>query len=43
MYTAKEMKVLDKIAKEWFGCKFNSLDYEDQDEVYCYAADNELL
>jgi len=43
MYTKEEMKVLDNIAMEWHGCNFNDLDFEEQDEIYCYAEDNELL
>lgn len=43
MYSKREMKVLNKIAKEWFGCEFNDLDFEDQDEIYCYAADREMV
>lgn len=43
MYSKETMKVLNKIAKKMFGCKFNDLDPDDQDAVYCYAEDNELL
>ena len=43
MYSAEEMKVLNKIAKDWYGCKFKDLNSEEQDEVYCYAEDNNLL
>ncbi len=43
MYTNEEMKVLNKIAKDWFGCEFNSLGFEDQDAIYCYAEENDLL
>ena len=39
----EEMKVLNKVAKDLYGCKFNELDFEDQDEIYCYAEDNGLL
>ena len=28
MYTKEEMKVLDKLAKEVYVCKFNDLDFE---------------
>lgn len=43
MYSKEEMKVLNKIAKDWHGCKFNDLDFEEQDTIYCYAEDNGLL
>ena len=43
MYSKEEMKVLNKIAKDFFGCKFKDLDFEEQDEIYCYAEDNGLL
>ena len=43
MYSKEELKVLDKVAKEMFGISFRALDEEDQDAVYCYAADNGLL
>lgn len=43
MYSKEEMKVLNKVAKDLYGCKFNELDFEDQDEIYCYAEDNGLL
>lgn len=38
--TNKEMKVLNKIANEWFGCDYDNLDYEEQDQIYCYAEEN---
>jgi hypothetical protein len=40
MYSKEEMKVLNQIAKDWHGCKFNDLDFEEQDAIYCYAEDN---
>lgn len=43
MYSKEEMKALDKLAKKTFGCKFNELDEEDKDAIYCMAADNGLL
>ena len=43
MYSKEEMKVLNKVAKDFYGCKFNDLDFEEQDEIYCYAEDNGLL
>lgn len=39
-YSNEEMKVLNKIAKEWFGCKFEELNFEEQDQIYCYAEEN---
>lgn len=43
MYTDEEMRVLNKLAKKFYGCKFKDLDEEEQDEIYCYAEDNELF
>ena len=43
MYSKEEMKVLNKIAKDWHGCNFNDLDLEEQDMIYCYAEDHDLL
>ena len=40
MYGKDEMKVLNKAAKEIYGCKFSDLDYEEQDEIYCYCEEN---
>ena len=34
-YTKSELKKLNKMAKELFGCKFSDLNLEDQDELYC--------
>ena len=33
MYSKEEMKVLNKVAKDFYGCKFNDLDFEEQDEI----------
>ena len=43
MYSKEEMKVLNKIANDWHGCNFSDLDYEEQDMIYCYAEDHDLL
>ncbi len=43
MYSKEELKVLNKLAKKTFGCKFAELDFEDQDAVYCMAEDKGLL
>ena len=43
MYSKDELKVLNKIAKDWHGCKFSDLDFDEQDEIYCYVEENELL
>ena len=43
MYSKEEMKVLSRPAKEIYGCKFNDPDFEEQDGIYCYAEDNDLL
>ena len=43
MYSKEDMKVLNRIAKDWHSCKFNDLDFEEQDAIYCYAEDNGLL
>lgn len=40
MYTKKEMEVLNKVARDWFGCDFDDLDFEDQDQIYCYAEEH---
>lgn len=40
MFTKEEMEVLDQIANDWFGCEYNELDAEDQDDIYCYAEEN---
>ena len=42
-FNKKQMKALNKIAREWYGCKFDNLDILDQDEVYFYAEGNWLL
>lgn len=39
----KQMRALNKVAREWHGCRFNELDILDQDEVYIYAKGNWLL
>jgi len=39
----KQKNALNKVAREWHGCKFDDLDILDQDEVYCYAEMNWLL
>lgn len=43
MYSKEEMKVLNKLAKKVYGCKFDDLDFDDQDAIYCMAEDNGLL
>ena len=43
MYSKEELKVLNRIAKDLYGCKFSDLDFKDQDAIYCYAEDNGLL
>ena len=43
MYTPEELKVLDRIAEQQIGWKFEELDFEDQDMIYCFAEDNGLL
>ncbi len=42
-YTKEEMKVLNKIAKDWFGCNFTDLGFKEQDQIYCYAEENYLF
>lgn len=37
---SEEMVVLERVAKDLFGCRYSDLDYEDQDFVYCYAQEN---
>lgn len=39
----KDMRVLNKIAREQYGCKFNDLDILEQDEVFLYAEANWLV
>lgn len=34
-YTKEELKALNKIAQDIFGCDFEELDYDDQDYIYC--------
>ena len=43
MYSNEEMYVLNKMAKELFGCYYNQLDDEDKDMLYCIAADNGMI
>ena len=43
MYSKEEMKVLNKLAKEIYGCKFSDLDFEEQDEIYCMAEETGRL
>ena len=38
--TNHEMKILNEIANEWFGCNYDELNHEDQDQIYCYAEEN---
>lgn len=40
MYTNEEKTVLNKIARDWFGCDFDDLGFEDQDQIYCYAEEH---
>ena len=34
-----EKKLLNAVAYDLFGCDYDSLDYEEQDAVYCYLED----
>ena len=43
MYTKAELKVLDRLSLALHGCRFEELDTEEQDALYCYAEDNELF
>ena len=42
-FNKKQMRVLNKIAREWYAQKFNDLDLLEQDEVYGYAERNWLV
>ena len=45
-YSKEELKVLNRIAKDWMGCTYRQLleeDPEEADNVYCYAEENGLL
>ena len=45
-YTKEELKVLNKIAKDWMGYTFKQLlkeDPEEADNIYCYAEENEMI
>lgn len=41
--TKEEIKVLDKVAKDLYGCTYSQLDFEKQDEVYILAEENGLM
>ena len=43
MFSDEEMAVLNRLAKDIFGCRYNDLDYEDRDFVYCYAEDHGMM
>ena len=43
MYSNEELKVLTNLAEKIYGRDFDSLDYDEQDDIYCYAADNGLI
>lgn len=43
MYSKEELKVLNNLAKEVYGCGFEALDYDDQDAIYCMAEDEGLM
>lgn len=43
MYSKEELKVRNKLAKKVYVCKFDDLDFDDQDAIYCMAEDNGLL
>lgn len=34
-YTKEEMKTLNRISRNIFGCDFTDLDFEDQSDVLC--------
>ena len=37
--TKRQNALEDEIAKEWYGCTFDELDYDDKEMVACEAAD----
>lgn len=37
----KELRKLDKMAWELYGCSFDDLDIEDQDTLYCMMMEDE--
>lgn len=38
-----EREVLVKIADDWYGVDFDELRPEEQDEIYFYAYDNDMI
>lgn len=43
IYSKEELAVLDNLAMAIFGCHFNRLGWEEQDDLYCYMEDMELV
>lgn len=41
--TKEEIKVLDRVSKDIYGCKYSELDFEKQDEIYVIAEENGLM
>lgn len=36
-YTREELETLNRVAREWFGCRYTDLSYDMQQEVYYYT------